>query len=831
MSNILFPSVLITGDCSNSSIGAVEIQIDGGTPPWIVTEGPIVNGNIPTSAITGNTQLYTVNGLSASTYSIQVQDSDSPSTIEYLTFIISSGVSVNVVNTNTSCGLFNGSITAYTSNYLNGTGISLYNIGNNYVDSGTTNSLENYIIFNNLSADTYYVEAFDLGGCSGKSESCIVQTSTGFTFGYYVVNDASCIPSEGSGKIYITGLTTPLSSYTINWVSNVNGQTGTTVTGLTQGIYEVQITNSIGCTTTEYIQVDEVLPVEIINTVVIPPTCFQPDGEVTITVNNGTAPFYYSGTSGMPSITFDTSYTFTGLSSGFFAYSVTDAGLCTTTGQMTLTTPNSFGSVEVFTTNSNCNANNGAIQIVVDNGVGNASYTYSLSGANGTILANVVGGTNQLFQTLGTGDYIYTINNNMGCVFTGNTTLNSVDKFTVTALTIDTSCGLNNGSILTSVSSGASLPIEFSLIGPSPSVNNVQSNNGTYQGLQSGNYTLVVSDNDGCEHIVPIYVGPSQGVYFDFVEFYPVFGNDGQISTLITSGTPPFTLNWSANVSGQTSLVVTGLTSGIYTLTVIDDNGCSFTRTTKLKGTQLINGYNTYTLCENVFENTQIMGIRGVRQMYSEGFYDLTTGDTNCIVNTAVFKLEATVGSATTTTTFYNSTGLNDYPNDVEFATAIQNILQSFIGIGDVTIDLVNNKITITNDCQEIQNNCRMETYNLLNDTQIILNLKIEYDISCVECDVVVFAADYTGYTNEAVALNILNVLSSSTINGSGATLSNLNLSYVGGSPELVLNTNGSIDKPYITTGAQTLTLTYKLCDLNNFLNCDTGTVTIFVSP
>jgi hypothetical protein len=831
MSYITFASVLITGDCTNSSLGAVEIQIDGGTPPWIVTEGVIVNGNIPTSAITGNTQLYVVNGLSASTYSIQVQDSDTPSTIEYLSFIISSGVSVNVISTGTTCGLSNGSITAYTSNYLTGTDIFLFNIGNNFVDGGTTNTLENYVIFNNLSADTYYVEAFDLGGCSGKSESCVIQTSTGFTFGYYVVDNASCIPNESSGKIYITGLTTPLSSYTINWISDVNGQTGTTVTGLTQGVYQVQITNSIGCTTTEYIQVDEVLPIEVINTIVVPPTCFQPDGEVTITINNGTAPFYFSGTSGMPSVTFDTSYTFTGLSSGAFAYSVTDAGLCTVTGLMTLTTPNTFGSVEVFTTNSNCNANNGTIQILVDNGLGTATYTYSLSGANGTIVSNVVGGTNQLFQTLGTGDYVYTINNNMGCVFTGNTTLNSVDKFTVTALTIDTNCGLNNGSILTSVSSGATLPLQFSLVGPSPSLNNLVQNTGTYNNLQPGNYTLTVSDFDGCEHIVPIYVAPSQSVYFDFVDYNPVFGNDGQISALITSGTPPFTLNWSTNVSGQTGLIVTGLSSDVYTLTVIDDNGCSFSRTTKLGGTQLISGFNTYTLCENVFENTSTMGIRGVRQMYSEGFYDLTTGDTNCIVNTAVFKLEATVGSATTTTTFYTSTGLGDYPNDNQFAEAIQNILQSFIGVGEVTIDLVNNKITITNDCQEIQNNCRMETYNLLNDTQIILNLKIEYNISCVECDVVVFAADYTGYTNEVAVFDILNVFSSSTINGSGATLSNVSLSYLGGSSGLVLDTDGTVDKPLITTGAQTLSLTYKLCDLNNFLNCDIGTVTIFVTP
>ena len=50
-------------------------------------------------------------------------------------------------------------------------------------------------------------------------------------------------------------------------------------------------------------------------------------------------------------------------------------------------------------------------------------------------------------------------------------------------------------------------------------------------------------------------------------------------------------------------------------------------------------------------------------------------------------------------------------------------------------IDYTNNKITITNDCSEIEKNCRRETYNLLNDTKIISNLIIEYNISCVSCD------------------------------------------------------------------------------------------------
>jgi hypothetical protein len=831
MSYIEFPSILITGDCSNTSVGQVSISVSGDTPPWIVTENPIVSGLLPTSALTLSNGTYTVENLPAGSYTLQFQDSDIPTVFKYLSFIISSGISLNLVSTNTSCGLTNGSVTGYTSNPVNFTDIYLYNSSNNVIESGTTQTLQDYVIFNNLSADTYYVVGYDYGGCSGKSESCVIQSSTGFTFGYYVVNNTSCITNDPSGKIFLTGLTTPLSSYTINWISDVNGQTGTTVTGLTQGVYQVEVTNSIGCISTEYITVDEVPPIEIVNVVVIPPTCFQPDGEVTITVNNGTPPFYFSGTSGMPGITFDSFYTFTGLSSGFFAYSVTDAGLCTVTGQMTLTTPNSFGSVDFFTTNSNCNSNNGTIQVLVDNGLGNATYTYGLSGTSGLIQSNIVGGTNQLFQNLPSGNYNITINNNQGCVFTGNTTLNSVDKFTITATTIDTVCGLNNGTIFTTVSSGATGPITYTLVGPSPSLQPFPQNVGTYNNLQSGTYQLTVTDGDGCSQIETVFIAPSQSLYFDVIQFDPVFGNDGQINVLITSGTPPFIYNWSPNVGSQTGLVITGLSVDVYTITIIDNDGCSFTRNVKLKGTELLNSFQTFTLCENVFENTQLMGKRGIKQMFNEGFYDLTTGDTNCIVNTAIFSLEAIVGSANTTSVFYSSSGITDYPSDIQFAVALENILQSFIGVGEVTIDYVNNKVTITNDCSEIQNNCRMETYNLLNDTQFIVNLKIEYNISCVECDVVVIAEDYTGFTNENSAFDIVNVLSASTINGSGTTLSNINLSYVGGNPELVLDVNGTVDKPNITYGTQTYELYYKLCDLNNYLNCDIGKVTVFVTP
>ena len=120
--------------------------------------------------------------------------------------------------------------------------------------------------------------------------------------------------------------------------------------------------------------------------------------------------------------------------------------------------------------------------------------------------------------------------------------------------------------------------------------------------------------------------------------------------------------------------------------------------------------------------------------MYFEGFYDLTSGDTGCVITSADFTVQAIVGSQSAETVFYTSTGIDDYPTDVDYVIAVEQILESFIGIDDVTIILNDNKITITNNCNEVQKNCGTQFINLLQDTLITVNLLIDYDISCISC-------------------------------------------------------------------------------------------------
>jgi hypothetical protein len=62
-------------------------------------------------------------------------------------------------------------------------------------------------------------------------------------------------------------------------------------------------------------------------------------------------------------------------------------------------------------------------------------------------------------------------------------------------------------------------------------------------------------------------------------------------------------------------------------------------------------------------------------------------------------------------------------------------MLENFVGISDVTVDIISNRITITSACENIDKNCGTQPINPLQDTEIKVNLLIDYDISCVSCN------------------------------------------------------------------------------------------------
>src|SRR5690606_22277828 len=138
--------------------------------------------------------------------------------------------------------------------------------------------------------------------------------------------------NNGEAIATVTNGTAP---YTYSW-NDVNNQTTPTATGLVAGTYEVTVTDANNCTTTTNVTIAEptLLEASIALTNVVNVSCFDGNnGEATVTVTNGTAPYTYLWNDA----TAQTTATATGLAAGTYTVTVSDANNCTTTTNVTVT--------------------------------------------------------------------------------------------------------------------------------------------------------------------------------------------------------------------------------------------------------------------------------------------------------------------------------------------------------------------------------------------------------------------------------------------------------------------------------------------------------------
>lgn len=704
----------VTGDCSNTNVGAFNVDIVGDAPDYSIQWISPASG---TTALGPGVNNYLIQNLSAGTYTFNIIDSCVPTnTIQAVNVYISSGTCVSIDgHIDASCDLNNGSLTASTTNYYGTTSFYLYETTLGYITSGQ--SFDNTYEFNNILGDgVYYVVADDGGGCTGKTESCIIKTSPSFTYGLYVVNDAGC--AVESGKIYVTGQTC-CEPITYLWS---NGSTNSYITGLTAGTYSVTVTDCLGCTLTQSATVIDVLPVGLGSLFVDSPDCFESNGSLTVTLTGGTAPFYFSGSNGDIAIVFDNNYTFTGLSAGVFAFSVTDAGLCKFSGETSVLTPGGFTLVSINVNNTTCGNNGGSLNPIQIYG-GSGNYTYTLQYPDGHTEVDSTTSTTWQFTNLSAGTYNLTITDGV-CTFSSAYTVNNLTSVAMDVFTTGTTCNLANGALEVIVTGGTG-PFTYQLndqiYGPTNDTGH------TFTNLNGGSYSVSLTDGTGCTITESVLVQPSFNVDFVLVGQNPTNGTNGSVSAYITNGEPTFTWNWSSNVGGQTGLTVTNLSAGTYTLTVTDSANCTKTKSLQIIGPNALGTYQTYNICNQNFSSNGTQIKKGLKEMLNEGYHDLTINDYNCVLNYATFETVVTVDGSSSSQIFYTGTSLSDYPADNLWFDSISELLTTYPGMGAVIIDPENNLIKLFSDCNAEES---------ISGADVLIDLIIHYDISCVAIDV-----------------------------------------------------------------------------------------------
>jgi len=279
--------------------------------------------------------------------------------------------------------------------------------------------------------------------------------------------------------------------------------------------------------------------------------CFGDSSGTASVVANGVAPYTYTWQPGG-----STGSSISNLTAGNYTVLVADASGCAGTRAFVITQPSAV-QVALSSASTQCAGQTGSATAVASGGRGPYTYSWNTNPVQSTATAT----------NLGSGSYTCTVTDSHGCQNSGSVSVSSSAGLNASASSTSSTCTASNGSITVAVSSGTG-PFTYSW---SPNV----SSSATATGLAPGNYTITVTDVNGCSTVlnqtVSIVGGPlTAGI--NSVDA-SCLGNDGSITVNMTNGTAPYNYAWTPNVSSGS--VASNLTAGQYSVVVTDANGCS----------------------------------------------------------------------------------------------------------------------------------------------------------------------------------------------------------------------------------------------------------------
>ena len=518
--NSLAYTAVVTNEICSNGQGSIQLTVTGGVGPYTY----VWSNAATTSGITG---------LSSGTYSCTISDNNSCSIVTQ-TFTVGNtpnGVTASTVITDASCS--------------NNGVVDLTVVGAQNPLTFAWSNAETTEDIMNLGAGTYDYTVTDANGCQVTGSADIIQTNGNITYTFIATSE---VCTNGAGAIDLTpaGGAAP---YTFVWS---NGPTTEDLTGLSAGTYTCTITDAGGCSiVTGPISISDLAgTLSITNLIAIDETCSNGLGSVDISVSGGLLPYTFAWSNAA------TTEDISGLSSGTYSVTVTDANGCQTTTQAVINS--SAGAMSItqpIVTNENCSNGQGAVDITITGAQNPVTYVWS----NGATSQDITG--------LTAGSYSVTATDANGC--TVNATYNVTDNGTSLAIasaTIsDEYCGSGSGSVSVNVTGGvAPYTYLWSNGGTASSINN----------LSAGTYTVVVTDAGGCTVNGAYTVTNNAGnlVVTGVVTDEDCGDGAGAIDITTTGGNLPLTFAWN---SGQTTEDLSLQSEGTYDLVVTDQFGCT----------------------------------------------------------------------------------------------------------------------------------------------------------------------------------------------------------------------------------------------------------------
>ncbi len=399
----------------------------------------------------------------------------------------------------------------------------------------------------NLPANSYQLTVTDANGCTETGSATIINTGSLIVSG--TVTNVSCDNgNDGTINVSVSGGS---GNYTYLWS---NAQTGVTATNLSAGMYTVIVDDGGTCTGVETFTITE--PTPLVGTIFLVnagcgSSCL---GSTTWTVSGGTPPYTYiwsanANTGSVPVAN--------NLCNGSYTTTLVDANGCTVIENFGIQNSAQLVVEVDIVQHIQCFGDvNGIAQVGITGGVPPYSYYWDngLTNAVGTVLTE--------------GNHYVIVSDQSGCSSTENFVINEPAEMSSVIQTMQTTCSYSFDGTGYALVSGGVVPYNF------------QWSNGELsnpaQFLPRGVSFVTITDTNGCTLIEQVTVGGPAPMNLNQIEAVaPSCAGlaDGQIAVMASGGTSPYYYYWTNNLFGET---ITGLASGVYSLTIVDDNNCEF---------------------------------------------------------------------------------------------------------------------------------------------------------------------------------------------------------------------------------------------------------------
>jgi hypothetical protein len=512
--------------CNGGTNGSATVVVSGGTPAYTYNWSPS-GGN---AAIASS--------LAAGTYTCTITDANLCITTQTFSITQPPAFSVTTIQTNVSCfGGNNGDAMVMVSGATPGYTYNWTPSGGNAANASS------------LSAGTYTCTITDANGCTTTQLFNI--TSPSVIASINSQTNISCFGGNNGSATVIASGGTP--GYTYNWTPS--GGTAASAIGLSTGNYTCTITDANLCTSQQTFVITQP-PVLTAMPSQLNVNCFgASSGQGSVFVAGGTPAYSYlwspAGGTGPVS---------SGLATGSYTCSVTDANACSTSATFIITEPTEITASTSQTDVLCFGGNTGSANILAGGGIPGYNYLWSPGGQTS---GSVTG--------LTAGSYICTITDANGCTLDQGIMITEPNILASSTTVTNVICqGSSNGTATIHVTGGTTGYV-FNWL-PTGGTDSIAT------GLSAGSYTCNVTDANGCSLSTTVSISEPSNIMVtpSHTNVTCNGGNSGSASVIVNGGVAPYSYAWSP--SGGTGSTATNLIAGTYTCLITDAGGCTYSQ-------------------------------------------------------------------------------------------------------------------------------------------------------------------------------------------------------------------------------------------------------------